>query len=1086
MIYNYDFFVSYAHKDDDKKDDEKDGFVKDFVNQLEDHDDFIQIFGNKPRVFYDKETIDGGDRWESTIKTGVLTSRFLIVLIGPNYFRSENCAKEFELWVENEMHRCVLGDGIVPVRIVDVPGLFSGTIDVPRELQDRFPNWVSELRKRQIKEDLTERTPEKIKSALNSLCRFSRNKVWRQDLVSTFPHNYSYPGYNRNFVGRSEQLVSLRKNLEESRYAALHGLGGAGKTELALTYGHAFAWDYQLGRVFINCENQTSLVSAILGSKLDLMIDVKIQRDDKEPLATLFNALFQRQAPIVEKNKENKRPETLGTRLLLILDNVTDCKLLNQEALSLLPDYVHVIATTQENPTKFAYLCRMLVDSLSDSEALNLLQKLRPFADDSECQADDSERQAAEKIISIFGGHVFRVEKIGAYLRQNKWETYQGYLEKTQKRFKYLRKTIDSKDFNLRHKMKPDEECLRPTLKRLTRNAKKLINWAALFGPDSVPVPWLGELARIEGDDLRKGLQELEDYTLLIPMEADSKEQTPRLFDAKQARLHRIAREIVVSKICSIRRFFAREQINKKIDEFLSKKDLRERLWRWDSDDAWRYASTADFCYDRYLELENQGPSEYDPHLIRRLNDLCQFFWLDRSLEISRASIVLGQRWADDKPDNPQALKALGVPFVILGNLRKQEDEYEQASECYEKAVEIWKKAIERKPDDSDALHGLGYSYIFLGDLAERADNYEQAREYYEKAAEKLKKALEHTPDNSHALYCLSYSCNILGDLAERVNNYEQAREYYEKVVEIWEKERERKPNNYSILRELGDSYKSLGDLAKSANDYEQARECHEKAVEIWKKALERKPDDSEVLYSLSYSYESLGDLAKSTKDYEQAREYYEKRLELWKKERERKPDDSEVLYSLSYSYESLGDLAKSTKDYEQAREYYEKRLELWKKERERKPDSSYALRNLSNSYESLGNLEKQANEYEQAKEYYEKRLELWKKENERKQDDSDVLDSLSDSYKSLGYLAKSTNDYEQKREYYQKELEIRKQIVEQKPNDYFALRNLRNAYDKLTDLSNEQGDLEQGEKYEEKAAEIHARMAALAAENNL
>ena len=408
--------------------------------------------------------------------------------------------------------------------------------------------------------------------------------------------------------------------------------------------------------------------------------------------------MHKRRNDIIEENEKNGRPVTLGAQLLLILDNVNKIEILNERDLAKLPDYVHVVATTQENPANFAHLHgRMSVDSLSDSEALELLRVLRPFD-------DDDERQAAEEIIRLFGGHAFRVEKIGAYLRRNKWEKYRNFLKKAQQRFNdperlnFLEETISTKDLQTRHIAIPDLECLRPTLERLTPNAKTLLDWAALFGPDSVPVPWLGELANLEGEDLRKGLQELEDYRLLIPLEADSKEQTPRLFDAKQARLHRIAREVVAARTPRASRLSAIEQINKKVDEFLSE-DFERLLSRNTrnisllvndilppvSDNvAWCRISAADFCYDRYLELKNQGPSEYEPHLIRRLNDLCRGLPSDRRREISQASIVLGQRWVAAEPDSPEALKALGVSFAHLGNSLWSQD-FKQARECLKK-----------------------------------------------------------------------------------------------------------------------------------------------------------------------------------------------------------------------------------------------------------------------------------------------------------------------------------------------------------------------------------------------------------------
>jgi tetratricopeptide (TPR) repeat protein len=54
---------------------------------------------------------------------------------------------------------------------------------------------------------------------------------------------------NPNFTGREQLLADLRKSLQEGKTAALtalYGLGGVGKTQLALEYAYRFAADYDL------------------------------------------------------------------------------------------------------------------------------------------------------------------------------------------------------------------------------------------------------------------------------------------------------------------------------------------------------------------------------------------------------------------------------------------------------------------------------------------------------------------------------------------------------------------------------------------------------------------------------------------------------------------------------------------------------------------------------------------------------------------------------------------------------------------------------------------------------------------------
>jgi hypothetical protein len=60
------------------------------------------------------------------------------------------------------------------------------------------------------------------------------------------------PPRNPNFTGRANLLTQLRRNLTSAHAAAVlqaqtvHGLGGVGKTQLAVEYAHRHATDYDL------------------------------------------------------------------------------------------------------------------------------------------------------------------------------------------------------------------------------------------------------------------------------------------------------------------------------------------------------------------------------------------------------------------------------------------------------------------------------------------------------------------------------------------------------------------------------------------------------------------------------------------------------------------------------------------------------------------------------------------------------------------------------------------------------------------------------------------------------------------------
>ena len=80
------------------------------------------------------------------------------------------------------------------------------------------------------------------------------------------------PARNRSFVGRGELLAKVRDALlsgDNAVVQALHGMGGIGKTQLAIEYAHRYGGSYDVVW-WINAE-QTSLLGeqfAMLGEAL--------------------------------------------------------------------------------------------------------------------------------------------------------------------------------------------------------------------------------------------------------------------------------------------------------------------------------------------------------------------------------------------------------------------------------------------------------------------------------------------------------------------------------------------------------------------------------------------------------------------------------------------------------------------------------------------------------------------------------------------------------------------------------------------------------------------------------------------------
>ena len=197
MNYNYDYFISYAPEDNE------DGFVDEFVKRLKDSAKLQKLFGPELRVFYDKGAVRGSDDWERKIQPALGTSRYMLVLLSPNYFQSERCAQELEWWVNDGTGQYLLGEGLLQIQIADTPGLFDNEkgakVAIPKDLRTRFPDWVFMLHDCEIEDpvDLRNHTTGSINRALAALYSAGRYDVrsedWAKEKKTSRPQDGSSP-----------------------------------------------------------------------------------------------------------------------------------------------------------------------------------------------------------------------------------------------------------------------------------------------------------------------------------------------------------------------------------------------------------------------------------------------------------------------------------------------------------------------------------------------------------------------------------------------------------------------------------------------------------------------------------------------------------------------------------------------------------------------------------------------------------------------------------------------------------------------------------------------------------------------------
>jgi len=262
-----------------------------------------------------------------------------------------------------------------------------------------------------------------------------------------------------------------------------------------------------------------------------------------------------------------------------------------------------------------------------------------------------------------------------------------------------------------------------------------------------------------------------------------------------------------------------------------------------------------------------------------------------RAVDISRTDL------GDRHPDTATSLNN-------LAGLYKSQGRYGEAEPLYVQALEIRKAELgDRHPYTATSLNNLAALYESQG-------RYGEAEPLYVQALEIRKAELgDRHPDTATSL-------NNLAGLYESQGRYGEAEPLYVQALEIRKAELgDRHPYTATSLNNLAELYRSQG-------RYGEAEPLFVQALEIRKAELgDRHPDTASSLNNLALLYQSQG-------RYGEAEPLYLQALEIWKAELgDRHPYTASSLNNLAELYRSQGRYGEAEPLYLQALEIYKAEL---------------------------------------------------------------------------------------------------------------------------------------------------------------
>ena len=488
---------------------------------------------------------------------------------------------------------------------------------------------------------------------------------------------------NPFFLGREEVLARLRRQLQAAQRMALCGLGGVGKTQLALEYAYRHAADYQ-AIFWTRADSRDTLVAGFLEVASMMHLPERNEQDQRVAIAAVKAWLSRH------------------TNWLLILDNADELALLSEFLPS--PLSGHLLLTTRTQALS-GLASRTDVDPLDlDSASLLLLRRAGLLAlDASLAQGEPADWQTAAQLARELGYLPLALDQAGAYLEETRCGLQQ-YLELYQGHRAAL----------LRHRGgvasdHPDSVATTWSLSFAlieSRNvlAADLLRLCAVLHPDAIPetlflqaAAHLGPaLATIQADPLafNQALAVIQHYSLL---QRNGRQQT--------LSIHRLVQAVLADAMAIPERDQWTERASTALNALFPK--VRHQGWG-----QWEQCGR---LLPHVLTVAANTPPqahhlELAAVLTRAADYLCQRAQYEQAEPLYQQTLSIFEQTLG--PEHPQ----VAFPLGGLADLYREQGRYEQAEPLYQRALRLWEQApAQEYPELADLLNDMAILYAEQG-----------------------------------------------------------------------------------------------------------------------------------------------------------------------------------------------------------------------------------------------------------------------------------------------------------------------------------------------------------------------------------
>ncbi len=934
----YDVFLSYARRDDAA------GWVSGLRDAI--YDDFREFSSEPFRIFFDTEEIVSHQDWEVRLREGLRSSRVLLVCLSPSYLRSNYCRWEWEEFARMRARRIASGDAVTGVYFVELGGdedydtaVAAWRHEVERTQFEQLAPWFAD--------GVAALQETEVRRRVKALGYGVYEQIRQARLSSAAPGNLRR--HNPLFVGRVAELRALRAQLSGGAVGvvtALHGIGGMGKTELAVTYAHAYAHDYQGGTWQVDADGQTDMLAAVSALALSPELGLHVSEQHLNDRAWLGRRVLARLEDLTEAARANDA-ETASC--LLLLDNVSESMLLSASQLGVLPDkpWFHVVVTTRLGGGDIgaigvrAAVAMIEVGGLDAGDALALIRDHQPARDQARLHTEFSspaEADAARAIVELLGCYTLAVEHAAVYLGSSGVEPSE-LLAVLRVQGTALLDEVGASPAGsaaILHKERLTGAIVDQTLMRLHVRARAALSLACLLPPDSVPWDWLEQLtppaARAASAGLR-GLTNGDDWTSTRRM-LEGRRLLTAADDARFARLHRVLADHLRSRLGD-------PDAEDRLDAYLQQ--LSKELGDAATTDRALLAVTVATLTSR-LCCGRDGLAvaarTLFGHALTRLD-------LAAVHSLAAATLPVSERIAAADPGHGRHQRDLSVDVSHVGHARREGGDTAGAHAEYTRALGILERLVAQDPSESKRQRDLVTSLNNVGDMQAAGGDTAGALESYARALSICERLAAADPSATARQRHLITSLWRVGGMQAAGGDTAGALESYIRALSISERIIGADPSSGPNQSDFATSLAKVGDMQAASGDAVSALGSYIRTVQIFERLSAADPGHTGHRRELAVGLAKVADMQAAGGDSAGALERYTHALDIFERLAAADPTRTEHQRDLAVSLDEVAQIQAASGDTVGALERYTRALHIFEHLAAADPDRTEHQREL-------------------------------------------------------------------------------------------------------------------------------------------